>query len=88
MLFRSGWQPQERITREQALAGFTIGAAYAGFAEDRIGRLAPGMQADFLILDRDPLFIPPGEIRGTKVEETWIGGKRVWVRKEQASGGR
>ena len=76
-----GWQPQERVTREQALAGFTTGAAYAGFAESKIGRLAPGMHADFVILDRDPLFIPPGEIRGTKVLETWVGGKRVFAAK-------
>ena len=76
-----GWQPQERIAPEQAFAGFTTGAAYAGFAETKIGRLAPGLRADFLILDRDPLFIPPAEIRDTKVEESWIGGKRVFVRK-------
>ena len=76
-----GWQPQERVTREMALAGFTTGGAYAGFAEDRIGRLAPGMQADFVLIDRDPLFIPPAEIRGTKVLETWVGGKRLFVAK-------
>jgi predicted amidohydrolase YtcJ len=76
-----GWQPQERITSEAALAGFTTAAAFAGFAEDKIGRLAPGMQADFILLDRDPLFIPPGEIRGTTVIETWVGGKRVFVHK-------
>jgi predicted amidohydrolase YtcJ len=72
-----GWQPQERVSREAALAGFTTGAAYAGFAEDKIGRLAPGMQADFILLDRDPLFIPPGEIRSVKVSETWVRGKRI-----------
>jgi predicted amidohydrolase YtcJ len=76
-----GWQPQERVSREAALAGFTTGGAYAGFAEDKIGRLAPGMQADFILLDRDPLFIPPGEIRSVKVSETWVRGKRVYVRK-------
>ncbi len=76
-----GWQPQERVTREQALAGFTTGAAYAGFAEQKIGRLAPGMLADFVIVDRDPFFIPPGEIRGTKVLETFVGGKRVYSAK-------
>ena len=76
-----GWQPQERVTREQAFAGFTTGAAYAGFAENKIGRLAPGMAADFVLIDRDPLFIPPNEIRGTKVLETWLGGKRVFAAK-------
>ena len=76
-----GWLPQERVTPEAAFAGFTTGAAYAGFAESRIGRIAAGMRADFLILDRDPFFVPPGEIRQVKVEETWVNGKRVFVRK-------
>ncbi len=76
-----GWQAQERVTPEAALAGFTSGAAYAGFAESKIGRLAPGMRADFVILDRDPFFVPPAEIRQLKVEETWVNGKRVFVRK-------
>ena len=76
-----GWQAQERVTPEAALAGFTSGAAYAGFAESKIGRLAPRMRADFVILDRDPFFVPPAEIRQVKVEETWVNGKRVFVRK-------
>ncbi|MBO9621132.1 MAG: amidohydrolase family protein [Sphingomonas sp.] len=76
-----GWRPQEAVTREQGWAGFTTGAAYAGFAEDRLGRLAPGMRADFLILDRDPLLAAPADLRATKVLETWIGGNRAWQRK-------
>ena len=76
-----GWRPQEAVTREQGWAGFTTGAAYAGFAEDKIGRIAVGMRADFLIVDRDPLLAGPGDLRGTKVIETWIGGDRVWQRK-------
>lgn len=76
-----GWRPEEAVTREQGWAGFTIGAAYAGFAEDRIGRIAIGMRADFLILDRDPLLASPSDLRATKVIETWVGGDRVWQRK-------
>lgn len=76
-----GWRPQEAVTREQGWAGFTTGAAYAGFAEDKIGRIAIGMRADFLILDRDPLLASPGDLRGTRVIETWVGGDRVWQRK-------
>ena len=79
-----GWQPQERITREAALAGFTTGAAYAGFAEDKMGRLAPGYWADFLFVDRDPFFSTPGDLRATKVIETWIAGRRVWSADEAA----
>lgn len=76
-----GWHPEEALTREQGWAGFTTGAAYAGFAEEKIGRLAPGMRADFIVLDRDPLLASPTELRGTQVLETWIGGERVYTRK-------
>ncbi len=76
-----GWLPQEAVTREQAWAGFTIGAAYAGFAENSFGRLAPGLRADFLILDRDPLLASPTDLRATQVLETWLGGERIFVKK-------
>ncbi len=72
-----GWFPQETVTREQALAGFTADAAYAGFAEGRFGRLIPGERADFLFVDRDPLFASPEALRGTKVLQVWIGGVKV-----------
>lgn len=75
-----GWRPEERVTREQAWWAFTGGAAYAGFAEDKFGRLAPGQRADFIMVDRDPLLASPSELRATRVEETWIGGRKVWVR--------
>jgi predicted amidohydrolase YtcJ len=81
-----GWQPQEAVTREQGWAAFTTGAAYAGFAEEKIGRIAVGMLADFLIIDRDPALAAPAELRGTKVIETWVGGKRAWVANAAASG--
>jgi hypothetical protein len=76
-----GWQPQERVTREQAWAGFTSDGAYAGFAEDRFGRLAPGQRADFIIVDRDPTLASPTELRATKVEETWVGGEKMFERR-------
>lgn len=76
-----GWRPEEVVTREQGWAGFTTGAAYAGFAESKIGRLAPGMRADFIIVDRDPLLASPGDLRATQILETWVGGARVFVKK-------
>ena len=72
-----GWFPQEAVTREAALAGFTSDAAFAGFAEGRFGRLVPGERADFLLVDRDPLLAAPDDIRQTKVIEVWIGGVKV-----------
>ncbi len=73
-----GWHPEERVSREAALAGFTTGGAYASFAEDKIGRLAPGMRADFILIDRDPTVVSPEEIRKTVVSETWVGGRKVY----------
>ncbi len=78
-----GWQPQERLDRTSALAAYTTGAAYAGFAEQRFGRLAPGLRADFVLVDTDPLVANPEQVRATKVVETWIGGGRVWSAEEK-----
>lgn len=77
-----GWMPEERVSREQALAGFTTGAAYAAFAEQKVGSLTPGHRADFVLIDTDPLIASPGDIRKTIVQETWIGGRRVYSRKD------
>ncbi|RIV87878.1 amidohydrolase [Aurantiacibacter zhengii] len=73
-----GWRPQETITREQALAAYTAGAAYAGFAEGRFGSLAEGERADFVMLSADPLMASPQQIRDIRVLETWIAGQRVY----------
>ncbi len=73
-----GWQPQERVSRTAAFAGFTTDAAFASFAETKIGRLAPGYRADFILVDRDPFEGSPAQVRATKVIETWIGGQRVF----------
>lgn len=76
-----GWRPEERVSREEALAGFTTGAAYAAFAEGKTGRLAPGFWADFVLVDRDPMLATPKELRATRVIETWVGGRRVYQAK-------
>ncbi|MEQ1725006.1 MAG: amidohydrolase family protein [Sphingopyxis sp.] len=77
-----GWRPEEAVSRIAALDGFTRSAAYAGFAEDRIGTLMPGMRADFILLDTDPTLASPSHIRAARVNETWVGGRAVWVRGE------
>jgi len=80
-----GWYPSERVTLGEALAAYTRGAAYAGFAEDRMGALEPGKWADFIIVDRDVTKVNPQELARTEVLETWIGGKKVWSREPSAS---
>jgi predicted amidohydrolase YtcJ len=76
-----GFLPEQKLTLTQALAAFTTGAAYAAKMEDRVGSLAPGHFADFILLDRDPFQVDARALRETRVLETWIGGVRAWVRK-------
>jgi hypothetical protein len=73
-----GWIPSERLSFEQALAAYTRGSAYAGFAESKIGALDPGKWADFVIVDRDPTKVDPQQLGRTQVLETWVAGKKVW----------
>jgi predicted amidohydrolase YtcJ len=75
-----GWIPSERLTFEQALAAFTRGAAYAGFAEQRIGSLEPGKWADFILVDGDVSTMDAQRLAKTKVLQTWVGGRKVWER--------
>ena len=76
-----GWQPQERVTREEALAAYTVNGAYAGFAEGRFGRLVRGERADFLLVDRDPLLASSSDLAATKVQQAWVNGRLVWEAK-------
>jgi predicted amidohydrolase YtcJ len=80
-----GWIPSERLTFEQALDAYTRGAAYAGFAEQKIGSLEPGKWADFILVDRDPTKVDAQSLARTQVLETWIGGKKVFDRGSSAS---
>jgi hypothetical protein len=80
-----GWFPSERLTLGEALRAYTRGAAYAGFAEDRIGALEPGKWADFVIVDRDPTNLDAQSLARTQVLETWVGGKKLFDRGASAS---
>ena len=70
--------PDQKLTIEQALAAYTTGSAYAQFAEKEKGTLAPGMLADFVVLDRDLTKVAPPEILKTRVLRTVVGGKTVY----------
>ncbi|MGA7294204.1 MAG: amidohydrolase family protein [Terriglobales bacterium] len=72
------YYPEEKLTIEQAIAAYTTGAAFAEFAEKQKGKLAPGMLADFVVLDQDITSAPPTKILETKVLRTVIGGKTVY----------
>ncbi len=70
--------PEQKLSIQQALAAYTTGAAYAQFAEKDKGTLAPGMLADFVVLDRDLTKVPPPQILKTQVLRTVVGGKTVY----------
>ena len=72
-----GWVPEQKISVEEALRAYTAGGAYASYEEGRKGTLARGRLADFVLLDRNILEIPPEDIRKTRVLRTVVGGRTV-----------
>lgn len=73
-----GWQPEQRLTAAEALRGFTADAAWAGHDEAQVGRLQPGLRADFVVFDRDPLTVPPAQLSTLQVRSTWVDGRPVY----------
>lgn len=79
-----GWRPEEKLTRQEALALFTSDAAYAAFEEDRRGEIAPGFQADLTVLAEDPMTAPERRISEIPVVLTVVDGKIVHRRQGAA----
>jgi hypothetical protein len=73
-----GWLPEQRLSGQEALEGFTVGNAYASFAENERGRLQPGMDADFVVLSVDPVDAQPAELLTGRVRLTVVGGAEVY----------
>jgi hypothetical protein len=73
--------PEQKINIHQAIIAYTVGSAFAEFMENKKGTLAPGMLADFIVLDRDITKVKPEEILKTKVLGTFVGGKMVYSSK-------
>ncbi len=76
-----GWFPEEKISVEQALTNYTVNNAFAGFHEDKTGKLKAGMLADLVVLSDDLFSVKPEELQHVKVIRTIINGKEVFVRK-------
>lgn len=73
-----GFVPKERISLEDAIRGYTLGAAFAGHREATEGSLEPGKVADLIILGQDLFRIEPTQIEKTEVLLTMVGGKVVY----------
>lgn len=69
-----GWYPEQRVALTDALRGYTREGAYAGFAERKLGLIAPGFLADFVSFDRDLFAIDPHELTQARVLRTVVGG--------------
>lgn len=76
----NGWVPEQKITVEEALRCYTVNNAYAIFREDSIGRIAPGMLADLVVLSDDLFTIPPENIEKAKVDVTVFDGRIIYER--------
>ncbi len=78
-----GWRPEEKLTAFEALRGFTLDAAWAGFMEAEVGSLEAGKRADFVVLAEDPLAIDPAGLKALTVRATYVDGKPVYMRGER-----
>jgi predicted amidohydrolase YtcJ len=76
----NGWVPEQKISLEDALKGYTSAGAFAEFAEKTKGTIEPGKLADIVVLDKNLFAIPPEEIRMAKIEMTILGGRIVYKR--------
>lgn len=74
--------PDQRIDLMRALRAVTSDAAWQNFDEATRGTIEPGKAADFVVLDRNPLTVPPMEIRNIAVVETIVGGEQVWKKEK------
>jgi predicted amidohydrolase YtcJ len=77
----NGWQPDQRMSRDETLKSFTINGAYAAHVEKDLGSLTPGKLADLVVLSKDIMTVAPKEILTTTVTTTVIGGKVVYEAK-------
>jgi len=72
---RPAWRPEQAVTVEQALHATCVTPAWLEHAEKRRGMLRPGMLADLVVLDRDPLACAPEELPELHVLATMVGGR-------------
>jgi len=77
----STWEPQEKIPLDECIADYTLGSAYAEFAEKDKGQIAAGKLADIVVLSADVTKIPPAQILKTNAEMTMVGGRIVYEKK-------
>jgi len=76
-----GFEPEQKMTREQALRSYTLDAAFGGFQDDVLGSIEVGKLADFTVFSKDIMKVSEDEILQTRVAMTIVGGKVVYEQK-------
>jgi predicted amidohydrolase YtcJ len=74
-----GWYPEQRMTLEEALRGYTIEAAYAEFEEREKGSIEKGKLADLIVISKDLAKVAPRELLSIRVLKTFIDGKLIYA---------
>lgn len=77
-----GFDPEERMTREEALKSYTLDGAYATFTEKQAGSIEAGKNADFVVLSRDIMQVPEAAILGAQVEITVVAGRVLFMKQQ------
>ena len=83
-----GWRPDQRVTIEEAIRGWTAWAAYAMFTEADAGILAPARRADLTVLDIDPFVTGekyPQQLLAGRVNLTMIDGRIIYESRESGT---
>jgi len=75
-----GWFPEQKLTMEEAIELYSLGAAYVQFMENRKGMIKKGYLGDVVIVNQDLMTIPEEDIMKTKIDYTIVGGKVVFKR--------
>lgn len=76
-----GYEPAEKMSREQALRSYTLDAAYGAFEEKTKGSIEVGKLADFTVLSKDIMTVPDDQLLSTQIEMTILGGKVLYTKK-------
>jgi predicted amidohydrolase YtcJ len=74
----NGWYPEQKLSIHEAVSAYTIGAAYAANAEDRLGQLAENYLADLIVLDEDIFSMNPETLLNLQSSATMVGGEWVY----------
>lgn len=77
---KESWYPEEALSLQEALTGFTEGPAHGAFLEGKAGVIQPGAMADWVVLEKPLEEMDIEDLRTLQVKETWVGGRRVYAR--------